>query len=102
MSIVVTNEITIPARRAEEVAAKFAANSKGLDAFDGYEGFTVCAPTQPADDRWLVITRWRDEEAYEAWRASKKFDRDHAKPGSHQAEPKQSAVRHYNVVFTTM
>lgn len=101
MSIIVTNEITIPARRAEEVAAKFAANSKGLENFDGYEGFSVCAPTEPADDRWLVITQWRDEDAYKAWFESKKFSKDHGKPGSHQSEPKNSVVRHYNVVFST-
>lgn len=104
MSIIVTNEITIPAERAQLVAQKFANNSRSLEAFDGFEGFELCRPTSPADDRWFVITRWRDEECYNTWRESKQFDSSHPQQGPSGEKPKtlkgvdaHSVVRHYSV-----
>ena len=112
MSIIVTNEITVPAERADSVAQKFAQNSQGLENFDGFEGFDLCEPTDPADERWLVITHWRDEAAYQAWRDSKKFAHSHAsqsgkapsetqtaRPDTAKRVPAHSVVRHYNVAF---
>ena len=61
MSIVVTNQLTITADRADEVVSRFSQNMQSLDTFDGFEGFELCKPTEPADDRWIVITRWRDQ-----------------------------------------
>lgn len=100
MSIIVTNEITIPAERAEMVTQKFAANAKGLEDIDGYQGFQLCQPTEPADDRWLVITHWRDRDAYVAWRDSKKYAESHDGQ-THQKQPKDSVVRYYDVAFDT-
>lgn len=126
MSIVITNEITVPSSRMEEVAAKFAANGEKIRQLPGFEGFEVCAPTEPADGRVLVITRWRDEEAYRSWRDSAQFAASHrhepadrgsapasaaglpgsdspaATPGSSAPAaagrgPKNSVVRHYRV-----
>ncbi|MDO5722115.1 MAG: antibiotic biosynthesis monooxygenase family protein [Actinomycetaceae bacterium] len=99
MSIIVTNELTIPAERAEEVAAKFAANSQRLPGADGFEGFQLCRPTDPADDRWLVITQWRDEDAYQAWRQSSHFHRSHPQDSNAPARgaKAQSVIRHYQV-----
>ncbi len=93
MSIIVTNEITVPAERAEAVAAKFAENSRSLASVDGFEGFQLCRPTSPADDRWLVVTHWRDNAAYAAWRDSRGYAQSHPR-GQHGAG---SVVRHYQV-----
>ncbi len=106
MSIIVTNEITVPASRLEEVAAKFTSNGNKIRHLDGFEGFEVLRPTEPADDRVLVITRWRDESAYLAWRHSEHFAAGH--PQAHQrtqgqgsssgdSQKKNSVVRHYEV-----
>ncbi|OKL54625.1 hypothetical protein BSZ39_03230 [Bowdeniella nasicola] len=100
MSIIVTNEITVPAERGELVAARFAANSQSLKDFDGFEGFQLCRPTDPADDRWLVITHWRDEDAYEAWRSGKDFGASHPKGEKAKGNvDARSVVRHYDVAF---
>lgn len=98
MSIIVTNEITIPARRTQEVAAKFKENSESLKDFEGFEGFELCQPTDPADDRWLVITHWSDEKAYKTWVDSRSYGRSHPTEPQ-QEEPKNSEVRHYDVLF---
>lgn len=100
MSIIVTNEITIPAHRADEVAKKFEENSHSLLGRDGFIGFEVCQPTQPEDSRWLVVTHWRDREAYESWRSSRSYTHSHSQ-GSSQKEPKNSVVRFYDVRFET-
>lgn len=98
MSIIVTNEITIPAQRAEAVAAKFAHNSEQLHQFDGFEQFRLCRPSE--GDRWLVITQWRDEDAYTAWRDSHAFRTHHPREGQAEREhAAKSVINHYQVAL---
>jgi heme-degrading monooxygenase HmoA len=72
MSIVKINAITVPAERADVMAQRFAARAGEVGKSEGFEEFQLLRPT---DDRttWLVYTRWRDEQAFEAWRASQAF-----------------------------
>lgn len=96
MSIIITNEITIPPERAEIVTAKFARNSEDLHQFDGFEEFQLCRPNE--GDRWLVITKWRDEDAYAAWRQSKTYENHHPREGQQQREhAAKSQITHYQV-----
>ena len=77
VSIVKINAITVPAEHGDELAGRFAARAGEVDRQDGFEGFELLRPT---DDRstWLVVTRWRDEAAFEAWMGSRAFDQQHA------------------------
>jgi heme-degrading monooxygenase HmoA len=77
MSIVKINAITVPAERADVMAQRFAARAGEVGKADGFEEFQLL---RPDDDRttWLVYTRWRDEEAFEAWRTSQSFSQGHA------------------------
>ena len=79
MSIVRINAITVPSERAEEMAARFAARAGQVDKTDGFEEFQLL---RPSDDRqtWLVYTRWRDQEAFDAWVQSQAFQQGHARP----------------------
>src|SRR5215470_14302524 len=76
MSVVKINAITVPADSGDELARRFAARAGAVDDQDGFEGFELLKPT---DDRttWLVITRWRDEEAFTAWVSSPAFAHGH-------------------------
>jgi heme oxygenase (mycobilin-producing) len=76
MSIIKINAITVPADSGDELAKRFAARAGAVDNQDGFEGFELL---QPTDERttWLVITRWRDEESFEAWKNSKAFGHGH-------------------------
>jgi heme oxygenase (mycobilin-producing) len=80
MSIVKINAITVPAERADVMAQRFAARAGEVGKADGFEEFQLL---RPDDDRttWLVYTRWRDEEAFEAWRSSQAFTHGHAQAG---------------------
>ena len=66
MSIVKINALDISEGHGEEFLARFSARPGNIEKADGFEGFQVLRPT---DSRatWLVVTRWRDEAAYDAW-----------------------------------
>jgi heme oxygenase (mycobilin-producing) len=76
MTVVKINAITVPADSGDELARRFAARAGAVDNQDGFEGFELL---KPADDRttWLVVTRWRDEESFQAWLASPAFGHGH-------------------------
>lgn len=58
------------------MAKRFAARAGAVDGQDGFEGFELLAPTD-GRNVWLVITRWRDDAAFEAWMASDSFGHGH-------------------------
>jgi heme-degrading monooxygenase HmoA len=69
MSVIKINAITVATDSGDELALRFAARAGAVDDQDGFEGFELL---KPADERttWLVVTRWRDEEAFQAWVSS--------------------------------
>src|SRR5687767_15979946 len=81
MSIVKINAIEVPAERADVMAQRFAARAGDVGKSEGFEEFQLL---RPSDDRttWLVYTRWRDEEAFEAWRSSQAFGGAHSASGA--------------------
>jgi len=76
MTVIKINAITVPAEHGEEVARRFASRIGAVDSQAGFEGFELLRPT---DDRttWLVVTRWRDEDAFNAWVNSPAFGHGH-------------------------
>jgi heme-degrading monooxygenase HmoA len=76
MSVIKINAITVPADGGDELARRFAARAGAVDDQDGFEGFELL---QPTDGRttWLVVTRWRDEASFDAWRTGPAFSRGH-------------------------
>lgn len=87
MTVIKINAITVPAGSGDELAARFAARAGAVDGQDGFEGFELLRPT---DDRttWLVVTRWRDEDAFVTWTSSRSFAQGHegaSSPTAHGA-----------------
>ena len=76
MTVIKINAITVAADSGDELAQRFAKRAGAVDGQDGFEGFELL---QPTDDRttWLVITRWRDESAFDAWVSSPAFGAGH-------------------------
>ena len=81
MSIIKINAITVPDDSGDELAHRFAARAGAVDDREGFEGFELLKPT---DDRttWLVVTRWRDEESFQAWLSSPAFAHGHRSEGA--------------------
>ncbi len=66
MSIVKINAISVPAGGGEELERRFSARKHAIDAQPGFEGFQLLRPVK-GGERYFVVTRWADEEAYKAW-----------------------------------
>ncbi|MFZ4718483.1 MAG: antibiotic biosynthesis monooxygenase family protein [Ilumatobacteraceae bacterium] len=103
MTVIKINALTVPAEMGEEVARRFAARVGAVDGHDGFEGFELL---QPTDERttWLVVTRWRDEAAFEAWKASPSFAHGHRGGGEGAAPapmPIQAELWSYTVAVAT-
>ena len=79
MSVVRINAITVPAERAEALAARFAARAGQVDKTEGFEEFQLLRPTD-GRETWLVYTRWADETSFDAWASSQAFSQGHAQP----------------------
>lgn len=85
MSIVKINAITVADGEGDELARRFAKRAGAVESQDGFEGFELL---QPVGDRnvWLVVTHWRDEAAFDAWVASRDFQKAHSRPPSGESD----------------
>ena len=91
MTLVKINAITVPDDSGDELARRFAARAGAVDNQEGFEGFELLKPT---DDRsvWLVVTRWRDEESFQAWVNSPAFAHGHRSAAERPAAKRPSAL----------
>ncbi|WP_080792032.1 antibiotic biosynthesis monooxygenase family protein [Corynebacterium pacaense] len=71
MSIVKINALSVPAAAGPELEKRFAARQHAVDSAPGFEGFQLLRPVA-GEDRYFVVTQWRDEASYEAWREAEK------------------------------
>ena len=93
MTVIKINAITVPPDSGDELANRFAARAGAVDDSEGFEGFELL---KPVDDRttWLVVTRWRDEESFQAWLTSPAFTHGHRSESEREggAAPKSVGV----------
>jgi heme oxygenase (mycobilin-producing) len=91
VTVIRINAITVEAGSGDELAKRFAARAGAVDQQDGFEGFELLRPT---DDRttWLVVTRWRDEAAFQAWVSSPAFGHGHRGPAAEGETPPPVAM----------
>jgi heme-degrading monooxygenase HmoA len=99
MSIIKINAITVASDSGDELAKRFGARAGAVDNADGFEGFELLKPT---DDRttWLVVTRWRDEDSFNAWTASPAFAHGHRSEGPHAESPAPRPVGVHSEVWS--
>lgn len=60
------NILTVPAEQREVLEERFGARAGLVEGSDGFEWFELLRPLE-GTDQYLVYTRWRDEEAFQAW-----------------------------------
>ena len=75
MSVVVINAITVPESRRAEFEERFATRAGKVSESPGFEAFELLRPS--GSDRYLVYTRWRSREDFEAWMRSAQFSEGH-------------------------
>ncbi|MFU8841358.1 MAG: antibiotic biosynthesis monooxygenase family protein [Nitriliruptoraceae bacterium] len=76
MSIVKINAIKVPHGGGDQLEERFAARAGEVEHVDGFESFELLRPTD-GSHRYLVVTRWRDAAAYDAWAHSDAFAASH-------------------------
>jgi heme-degrading monooxygenase HmoA len=76
MSVVRINAISVPPDRAEELERRFARRAGEVAQSPGFEAFELLRPTD-GRDVYLVYTRWRSQEDFDAWVASPAFAHGH-------------------------
>jgi heme-degrading monooxygenase HmoA len=76
MSVVRINAITVPSERADQLVERFAARAGEVAKSPGFEEFQLLRPTDERDV-FLVYTRWRSQEDFEAWVNSPAFQHGH-------------------------
>jgi heme oxygenase (mycobilin-producing) len=95
VSVVKINVLQVPEGRGEVLEQRFAARAGEVEKVDGFESFELMRPTE-GFDRYLVVTRWRDEEAFQGWLNSNAFQQGHAQSsGGSSGEPSGAGGGHH-------
>jgi heme-degrading monooxygenase HmoA len=66
MSVVKINVLSVPAEQREVLEQRFGARAGVVESSDGFEWFELLRPVD-GTDKYLVYTRWRSEEDFQAW-----------------------------------
>ncbi|KAF4405505.1 antibiotic biosynthesis monooxygenase family protein [Streptomyces lycii] len=66
MSIVKINVLSVSEEQRETLEQRFSARAGLVEDSDGFEWFELLRPVE-GTDQYLVYTRWRDEESFQAW-----------------------------------
>ncbi|MYU16003.1 antibiotic biosynthesis monooxygenase, partial [Streptomyces sp. SID8361] len=66
MSVVKINVLTVPEEQREVLEKRFASRAGTVENSDGFEWFELLRPVE-GTDTYLVYTRWRSEEDFQAW-----------------------------------
>jgi heme oxygenase (mycobilin-producing) len=77
MTFVAINVLTVPEGRGEVLEQRFAGRAGTVERAEGFERFELLRPVD-GTDQYLVYTRWRSREDFEAWTTSQSFERGHA------------------------
>jgi heme-degrading monooxygenase HmoA len=77
VSVVKINVLTVPEEMREHLEQRFAGRAGMVEQADGFEWFELLRPVE-GTDTYLVYTRWRSEEDFQAWQSSPAFGAGHA------------------------
>jgi heme oxygenase (mycobilin-producing) len=66
MPVVKINAIEVPADAGPELEKRFAHRAHAVENSPGFLGFQLLGPVM-GEDRYLVVTHWVSEEAFQAW-----------------------------------
>lgn len=74
---VAINVLTVPDGAGNTLEERFAARQGSVDRAPGFEHFELLRPLEGTED-YLVYTRWRSKDDFDAWRSSQAFGQGHA------------------------
>lgn len=71
MTVVRINQLSVPQGQGAELEQRFAQRRHSVDGAPGFEGFELLRPTGEGQEHYFVLTRWVDEESFQAWAAQR-------------------------------
>jgi heme oxygenase (mycobilin-producing) len=96
MSMVVINAVMVPSERTAEFEERFAKRAGQVSQAPGFEAFELLRPSEGA--RYLVYTRWRAREDFEAWMKSTYFSEGHRQHSQQGPVSSESEVWSFEVL----
>ena len=90
MVFVAVNVLTVPPGGGEVLESRFAARQGAVDSAPGFLSFELLRPVEGTDD-YLVYTRWRSRDDFDAWRGSQSFAHGHAGASGRPPEESRAA-----------
>ena len=100
MSYVVANRVFVKAEYADEFATRFRRRAGQIDQQPGFLRMEVLAPRSD-DTPYVVLTHWRDQQAFDDWVGSEDFRRAHQDPMDKNAFLDGGGLERYAVVVST-
>ncbi|REE98979.1 antibiotic biosynthesis monooxygenase family protein [Thermomonospora umbrina] len=85
MSVVKINVLTVSEEMRTELERRFGGRAGLVESADGFEHFELLRPVE-GTDRYLVYTKWRDEQSFQKWTESQDFRRGHAEAAKDAAQ----------------
>ncbi|WP_028925470.1 antibiotic biosynthesis monooxygenase family protein [Pseudonocardia acaciae] len=67
MAVVKINAIEVPEGAGPELEKRFAHRKHAVDNQPGFISFELLRPVG-GENRYYVVTRWEDDESFQAWR----------------------------------
>ena len=77
--IAIINRLPVKEGAADQTVERFAESEGSVQGFPGFVSMEVLRSDDA--DEVLVITRWRDREAFDAWVGSEEFRKAHGRDG---------------------
>ncbi|AXV05431.1 Antibiotic biosynthesis monooxygenase [Euzebya pacifica] len=71
------NVLTVPEPMRETLEERFAKRAGEVEKMDGFEHFELLRPVA-GTDKYLVYTRWKSKDHFDAWVNSMQFGKGHA------------------------
>jgi len=86
MSVVKINAIHVPEGAGAHLEERFAARAGAVENSPGFLGFQLLRPVA-GEDRYFVVTHWKDQESFDAWREGDGKAAHATKPGEEPKKP---------------
>jgi heme-degrading monooxygenase HmoA len=96
---VVFNVVDVPISGADGFEQAFARRQSSLKEIEGFAGFELLRREEL--DQYIVVSRWRNEDAFLAWRNGEHFAKSHGGPPRPEGErPTGSETQTFRVVLS--
>jgi heme-degrading monooxygenase HmoA len=91
MTFVAINVLTVPDDAGSVLEERFARRAGSVEQAPGFERFELLRPLEGTES-YLVYTRWRSREDFDAWTTSQSFGRGHAQASERTSDERPAAT----------